>query len=61
MKGCKKNIAIITFMIISEILVGQSIYTTYQDNGTIKVGRDSVAGGSIVWLGESSNPNIVNN
>ena len=33
----------------------------FQDNGTIKIGREADSGGCIVWASESSGANIVNN
>lgn len=40
---------------------GMTLYPSYQNNGVIKLGRDSAAGGSIVWLSESNGNNMVNN
>jgi hypothetical protein len=40
---------------------GMILHPSYQSNSVIKLGRDSAAGGSIVWLSDSSNSNIVNN
>ena len=40
---------------------GMTIYPSYQNNGVIKLGRDSTAGGAIVWLSDTSNSNMVNN
>ncbi len=54
---------IITFGLLGYTfpLMAQSSYTKYQDNGTIRIGRDSVAGGSIVWVSKTGGLNFVNN